>query len=68
MGPEIEKISLLRISLVHFAGEFYAVKVFRRAPDIFHAKLRSQHAVRMHSAEVDALFRIKRMKPACCRE
>jgi hypothetical protein len=33
---------------------------FRVAGEVFWAKIRSQHAVWMHGAEVDALFRLKK--------
>jgi hypothetical protein len=54
--PENAKTGLIDISLECSIGKFYHFTSFGGAGEVFRAKIRSRHAVWMHSAEVDALF------------
>jgi len=53
-----KKISLIHVSLVYSTGKIVHSKGFQSASATFRAKIRSQHPVWTHGAEVDALFRI----------
>ena len=57
--PNTAKTSLLDVSLAYSIGKSYGFGGFTSAAEVFQAKIRSQHSVYMHSAEVDALFRVK---------
>jgi hypothetical protein len=57
--PEIAKTGATEIFLACSIGHSYGFYGFQGRSGSFSAKIRSQHAVWMHSAEVDALFRQK---------
>jgi hypothetical protein len=54
--PKTAKTSLIDVSLAYSIGKLYGFWRFRVAAEVFQAKIQSQHAVWMYSAEVDALF------------
>src|SRR5208283_2557046 len=60
--PEIEKRGLLDIFLHARLRNRMVLTRVRGAAEVFRAKIRLQHAVWVHSAEVDALFRFIRWK------
>ncbi len=62
MHPEIEKRGLLDIFLHARLRNRMVLTRVRGAAEVFRAKIRLQHAVWVHSAEVDALFRFIRWK------
>ena len=54
---KIAKTSLTDIQLAYSVGKLYGFSGLRGTREVFLGKTRSQHAVCMHSPEVDALFR-----------
>ena len=53
------KTDLIEISLAYPIWKSYGFYGFQDHEVAFRAKIRFQHAVWMHSAEIDALFRLK---------
>jgi hypothetical protein len=60
MYPEIAKTGLMDLSLACSIGESYGFAGAGVASQVVQAKIQSQNAVRMHSAQLDVLFRAKR--------
>lgn len=58
MRPEIAKTGATGIFVALSIWKSYGFADFGGTGEVFLAKIRSQHAVWMHSAEVDVLFRL----------
>jgi hypothetical protein len=56
--PEIAKAGLIDLMLTYSIGKLYGFAGFGVVQEVFPGRIRPENAVRMHSAQLDALFRI----------
>jgi hypothetical protein len=60
--PEIAKICLIDLSLACAIGKLYGFVGLGVVQEVFSGRIRPENAVRMHSEQLDALFRISERK------
>jgi len=59
LSPGIAKTGLIHLSLAYSIGKSYGLAAFGVVPEVFSGRIGTGNAVRTHSTQLDALFRVK---------